>query len=185
MHLQAAMNMRPTKTQQREILDKLGLVRYQRRFVPAGQVAAFKEKAKKADADMHKWKPILNRLCNDLESRDTAASIRARRLIALHDVSAIPALETVFAKSTPTAGKAVVASLAAIQSQEATDSLVRHAVLANHEDVRKAAADALKARDLFTYMPMLLSEMNMPIEVTFQMFGYEGGAFRRTLVAIP
>ncbi|HEY1599898.1 MAG TPA: polymorphic toxin-type HINT domain-containing protein [Pirellulales bacterium] len=182
MHLRIAMNLRPTKTQQRELLDKLGLMRYQKRFVPADQVASIKDRAKKADADFHKWKPILSRLCNDLESRDTARQASAReRLVALQDVSTIPAMETVFAKSSATAGKAAIGALAAMRSQEATDSLVRHAVFATSEDVRKAAAEALKARDLFTYVPLLLSAMNTPIEVTFQVFGYEGGAFGERL----
>ena len=150
--------------------------------MPAATAEALKRQAKESEAALQKWKPVLTRLRGDLESRDKARQeAAAQQLEAVHDAAAIPALETVFAKSTADAGQAAIAALAAMPQQAATDSLVRHALLARHEEVRQAAAEALKPRDVFTYVPLLLAGMNTPIEVSFQVYGYEGGAFGERL----
>jgi hypothetical protein len=182
MHLSAALQTRPSKAQQRDALGKLGMVRYRKTLMPAATAEALKKQAKETELALQHWKPLLTRLRNDLESRDHQRhAAAAEDLKLIQDPSAIQALETVFAKATPEAGKVAIAALAGMKQQQATDSLVRHAVLARHEEVRKAAAEALKERDLFTYVPLLLGGMNTPIEVNFQFFNNASGAFGERL----
>ena len=182
LHLVSALQLRPTKIQQRDVMNKLGLVRYQKSIMPAAEAEALKKKSKEAETAMQEWKPRLNRLREDLESRDTARQDAAReKLLALKDTAAIAPLEAVFAKAKPEAAKVAVAAIAGMKQQAATDSLVRHAVLAPHEEVRKAAAEALRPRSVFSYVPILLSSMNTPIEISFQAFSYDGGAFGERL----
>jgi hypothetical protein len=150
--------------------------------MPARTAEALKQQAKQSEAALQRWKPILTRLRGDLESRDQARQqAAAEQLKAIQDVAAIPALETVFVKSTPESGKAVIAALTTMQQQAATDSLVRHAVLAKHEEVRKAAAEALHQCDIFVYAPVMLSNLRMPIEVSFQVSTDPVGGFRERL----
>ena len=129
LHLANVLQLRPTNNQQRDVAEKLGLVRYRKILMPAATAEALKRQAKESEAALQKWKPVLTRLRGDLESRDKARQeAAAQQLEAVHDVTAaIPALETVFAKSTADAGQAAIAALAAMPQQEATDSLVRHA----------------------------------------------------------
>ncbi len=185
MHWRAAMSTRPKLNQQREIFSKLGLVRYRKRLMPAATAEVLRKQAKEAEAAVQKWKPLLTRLRGDLESRDTARQeSAAQQLKDLHDLSVIPVLEAVFAKATPEAGVAAIGALAFMPQQAATDSLVRHAIFAKHEEVRKAAAGALKPRDVFTYVPMLLASMNTPIEISFQYGVTEGGSLREAPVSL-
>ncbi|HVU90012.1 MAG TPA: polymorphic toxin-type HINT domain-containing protein [Pirellulales bacterium] len=182
MHLQAAMSMRPTHNQQRDIMKKLDLVRYQKQLMPAAKADLYKKHDKELEALMHKWKPILTRWRGDLESRDASRQIDAeQKLNDIKDVAVIPVLETVFAKSGATAGAAAVKVIAAMPEIKASESLVRFAVLAENEEVRQAAAEALRSRDVFSYVPMLLAGLSNPIEISFQSFAGEGGIFGERL----
>ncbi len=182
MHLQVAMMLRTTHAQQRDIIKKLGLVRYQKQLMPAARAELLKKHEKELEVMMHKWKPILSRLRSDLESRDAARQIDAeQQLNNIKDIAVIPVLETVFAKSGATAGTAAVKAIAAMPEVKASESLVRFAVLAENEQVRKAAAEALKPRDVFSFVPMLLAGLSNPIEISFQSFAGEGGIFGERL----
>jgi hypothetical protein len=182
MHLQAAMYLKPTHNQQREIIKKLGLVRYQKQLMPTAKAELYKKHDKELEALTHKWKPILTRLRGDLESRDASRQIdAAQKLSEIKDVAIIPVIEVVFEKSGATAGTAAVKTIAAMPEIKASESLVRFAVLAENEEVRKVAAEALKSRDVFSYVPMLLAGLSNPIEISFQTFTGEGGIFGERL----
>ncbi|HEY4308151.1 MAG TPA: polymorphic toxin-type HINT domain-containing protein [Pirellulales bacterium] len=178
MHLQMALYSRPTHAQQKEITEKLGLVRFQKQLMPAAKADMIKKHDKELEAVTKKWRPIVTRWRNDLDSRDTGRQAEAaRQLKEIKDIAVIPVLETVFGKAGPTAGKAVTSTIDAMPQPKASESLVRFAVLAENEQVRKAAAQALKTRDMFSFVPMLLSGLSNPIEISFQTFAGEGGIF--------
>ncbi len=80
---------------------------------------------------------------------------------------------------------AVVAAIAEMPQIKASESLVRFAVLAENEQVRKGAAEALKSRDIFSFVPMLLAGLSNPIEISFQTFMGEGGIFGDRLSLVP
>ncbi len=55
--------------------------------------------------------------------------------------------------------------LGRIADQRATESLIRSAVLPEWQSVREAAAEQLKRRDRYSYLPQMLSGLAMPIQV--------------------
>jgi hypothetical protein len=182
IHLANALRLQPAKGKRAEVINKLGLVRYRNQLMPAATAEVLKKQAKDADAALAKWKPILTRLRGDLESRDKGRQEAARtRLKESKDLAIIPALEAVFGTAKPESGEAAIDALAAMPQQAATNSLVRFALFAKHEEVRTAAGKALAARDVFSYAPQLLSAMQMLIEVNFQVGVTEGGAFQERL----
>ena len=162
------LRLRPPRASAAEVINKLGLVRYRNQLMPAATAEVLKKQAKESEAALAKWKPILSRLRGDLESRDKNRQEAARKQFKdAPDPAMIPALEAVFATAKPEVGQAAVDALIAMPQQAATDSLVRFALLAKHEGMRDTAAAALKGRDPFTFVPFLLSQMQMPIEVSF------------------
>lgn len=182
IHLANALRLQPAKGKRAEVINKLGLVRYRNQLMPAATAEVLKKQAKEADAALAKWKPILTRLRGDLESRDKNRQEAARTTLKeVQDPAIIPALEAVFATAKPEVGESAIAGLSAMPQQVATDSLMRFAIFAKHEEVRAAAGKALAARDIFSYAPQLLSEMHTLIEVNFQIGMTEGGAFREQL----
>ncbi len=183
VHLIVAMQLNPTKKQSHDIIRKLCLVRYQGQLVFPAQAEALKARQKRADAALRDWKPRLARLSRDIEVRDVNKRSKAiAELRALRDPAAIPALESVFAKARPAAGEATVAALAAMPGQPATDSLLRFAVLADQEDVRTAAATALGTRNVYAYVPTLISALQAPVEVTFEADFSSGLAHHRLVL---
>ncbi|HVU90013.1 MAG TPA: polymorphic toxin-type HINT domain-containing protein [Pirellulales bacterium] len=168
IHLANALRLAPAKGKRAEVINKLGFVRYRHQLMPAATAEVLKKQAKEAEAALAKWKPILTRLRGDLESRDKNRQETARtKLKESQDPAIIPALEAVFATARPEIGQAAIDALVALPQQAATDSLVRFALFAKHDGMRQAAAVALKERDFFTFVPFLLSNMQMPIEVSF------------------
>ncbi len=175
LHFMAALQAHPNNGQTREIIAKLSLVRYRKNYITAEQAELLKTQAKQFETAFRKWKPRLTRLRADLEGRDKAKQASAAKQLAEIDLEAIPALEAVFASSRPAAAKVAIEALAGLREQPATDSLVRHAIFAEHEEVREQAARALSSRDVFAYAPWLLASMSSPIEVQFQVARLEDG----------
>jgi hypothetical protein len=62
-----------------------------------------------------------------------------------------------------------------MKGQVATNSLVRHAVLSEHERVREMAADQLSKRSWFAYVPALLGNLKTPVELDYRVAAFSGG----------
>ena len=75
----------------------------------------------------------------------------------------------------PDVGQAIVATVAAMPEQRATDSLVMHAVFAPHESVRQSAAEALQARPMYGYVPTLVSALEPMVDVRYDTFPLADG----------
>lgn len=166
VHLVLALQAGPTKRQPHEIIRKLGLVNYFGTWMPAQQAEILTAQSKRTEQDFHDWKPFLAELRRKIEGHDSDKRMKATaELRAIRDIGAIPALEWVFANSRPETVAIVIAALADMPEQEATDSLIRHAIRAQSEDVRRIAATALKDRPIFAYIPTLISVIKAPVEV--------------------
>jgi hypothetical protein len=182
MHLVYAMQSRPTKKQSHDIIRRLGVVRYRGALMLPAQAEMLKAESKKSDEAMQEWKPRLTALRRNIESPDRAKSSAAlEQLRAIRDPAAIPALETVFVKSKPAIVKQVLETIGDMPDQAATDALLRCAILADDEDIRQAAAVALKPRPVFSYVPTLIGALESPVEVQFQT-DCVVGQFRHRLV---
>ncbi|HEY2837873.1 MAG TPA: polymorphic toxin-type HINT domain-containing protein [Pirellulales bacterium] len=127
-----------------------------------------RQEAKEAAAALRAWRPRLISLRRDAESRDPARrEQRLSELAAIKDVSALPAIESVFANADGELGSAVVACLANIGEQAATDSLIRYSVSAENEEVRHDAASALADRSMFSYVPTMMAILVPPTKIEF------------------
>jgi hypothetical protein len=178
VHLIYAMQFRPTQAEARRIRKILGLVRYQETLMPAVQAELMKEEAQRTRKALQEWKPRLSAIQRDLESRD-----RERRRGAVEqiraiegDASAVPLLESLLASTKPADTQTVIRSLAALPNQSATDALVRCALFANDEATRKSAADSLKSRSIFGYVPTLIGAFEPLVQVKLGFgYGFGGG----------
>ena len=63
-----------------------------------------------------------------------------------------------------------------MQARQATDSLVKHAVLSEFPGVRKAAAVELRERPWFAYVPVLLGSLQVPAELSYYVTTLTDGA---------
>ncbi len=120
----------------------------------------------------------------DVENHDKAlAEIRQVR-----EIESIPSFEKVTlgrdafdAKLAEPCLQITLAYLQALHelpNQPATESIARHAVLAPGNKARDMAINELKTRKQANYLPMLLSNLQMPIESTFSVVKDPDGSVR-------
>lgn len=178
VHVLCAYYLHPTLP---GLLKRLGLAHYGGRIMSREQIAALKKEAHRADTQLKKWKAELARLRTAIDGDNLDHRVAALgRLRAIRDPAAIPALEQVFGDALSTGGaQAVVAALAAMPEQAATDSLVRHALFSPDEMVRRQAAESLRPRSLFSYVPTMISALQSPIQVSYESVPYPSGAGHR------
>jgi hypothetical protein len=132
-------------------------------------VKDLEEQLKEDNENFAKWKERLQKLSKQIEKgQDAEAAIDQIRKI--NDAAAIPALEAMFGRSKPEVGLAVVECLSNLPDLAAVESLVRFSVLSPHSAVREAAANALKPRSMYAYVPLLISGLKSPVVVQFQRF---------------
>lgn len=160
----------------REARDRIDLVEYQGRLMLRQDATARLQEDKLREATIGTWIPRLIALRNGITAGTSSARQQAfLDLAAIHEPDAIPALEAASRLSPGIVGKAVVASLSGMHGQAATDSLVRHAVLAQDIEVRQAAIEGLKERSPYGYVPMLLQYLKLPVDIQFETFFLEDG----------
>ncbi len=159
-----------------EARDRLGLVNYQGKFVSPQQKVTLEAEARRSQIAATEWVPKLLTLRNDIMTGQAAARKKAtEELQSIREPDAIPALEAATKLSSAEVGRAVAVSLSQIHDQAATDSLVRHAVLAQDAKTRSTATDALRSRSLYAYVPMLLAYMQLPIKARLETFFLDDG----------
>jgi len=112
-----------------------------------------------------KWQDRLLRVAGGLDDRGSARSDAARRkLVADLDVDAAPAIESILATHSQPAALLAVELLGEMPEHQASQALVRIAVLSPWADVRDQAASQLQTRPYDHYVPLLLSELATPID---------------------
>ncbi|HEY4312301.1 MAG TPA: polymorphic toxin-type HINT domain-containing protein [Pirellulales bacterium] len=168
LHYSVALLINP---ELKEARDHLQLVDFHGTQVLPAQATMLEAREHMLDVTVHHWMPRIDELCKSINGDELAArSSGFEALSTIRDREAIPALEGASRNNTGTVGRAVVASLSGMRGQEATDSLVRHAVLAQDDAVRQAAIDGLRPRSLYASVPMLLNYLQLPVEVRFDTF---------------
>ncbi len=172
LHLSFALMMKPGYA---AAIDKLGLVRYQGRLMPRAQAGLLEERSKQSAAAMRQWKPKLTRLLYEIESHESKRhDAGERELVAIRDPLVIPALESLAWKAPAPVGRAIVKALGAMDQQEATDALLRQSVYSPQAQVRRAAAETLQSRSVFSYVPTLMDVLRPPVQVEFETYTING-----------
>jgi pretoxin HINT domain-containing protein len=148
------------------LMTRLGMVKFQGQWIPEQNLDEFRRLDDRQRRVEKKWKPVFAEWKDDLKADDAVAYEKlAERLAEVTDGEALPILEEMLSTHSEKAALAVVGCLDMLAMQEATESLVRHAVFSEFEAVRVAAAAALKKRPKYNYMPMLIAGLVDPLEV--------------------
>ena len=120
--------------------------------------------AREEQESLAQWGEMMREIRDGLLKESLAKRERAaKRLLAVRDPSAIPAMEAIVSPASDRAGKLVVETLSAINDPAASLSLARHAIYYPSHLVRDAAAKKLQTRDKHSYVPQLIAMMYLPV----------------------
>ncbi len=143
----------------------LGFVKFGEEWIHEEDLQRLQEQSEARREALKHWKPIAVKIRTGLRSevprRHEAALGQLR---AIDTPEAILALEWAFASESETLSQQVLDRIAQIHGQQATASLVRHAVFSPFGNVRVAAANYLKKRPADEYAPLLVGLLSTPME---------------------
>jgi hypothetical protein len=164
-----------------EAIAELGLQLFDGILMTKEQVDAEKKNTAAALRSFHEWQPKIMRWRKAIEQGNAKQLDEALR--GLHDINdpgAIGALEV--SLSVPSVTKRGVElnlllaeTLGRFPQQEATDALLRRAVLAETEQLASAAVEQLKKRPMHTYVPKLIAAIPGKVKTRFNVFVLPSG----------
>jgi tetratricopeptide (TPR) repeat protein len=153
-HYEQVIQLDPTRD---TAWKHLGFKKQGNRWVKADQAAATKlEAERQKQADKH-WRPILEKLRDDLRSKDTARRARAERQLA--DVTgprAVPMIWGLFILGTEGSQVAAVSMLSQIEGPAASNALAALAIFSPRAEVQRRASESLTRRDLRDILTRLI-----------------------------
>lgn len=148
-----------------EAVRALDLKKYRNQWFTQQQIDLIKSLEKKFEAEREYWPPRLERWASAIEKKLSSRDDALASLRAIDKPAAIPWLEAyVSPRSSELAGE-VVALVAQWESQDGTDSLVRHAVLSNFPAARALATEQLRKRPLHSFAGALVTSLTAPPEL--------------------
>ncbi|MCH7752563.1 MAG: HEAT repeat domain-containing protein, partial [Planctomycetes bacterium] len=155
----------------RAALNVLNLVWHEGVLLKEGELKHQIERERLVSRQKKKWKVKVKQLRRALEHGEPEQRAVARKEIReIRDPAAVPALLEEFQAEAATEAQTVelhtelMDSLGKIPAPEAVETLVENAVFAPAQSVRYAAANQLRSKQYAEYLPLLLSELEMPIE---------------------
>lgn len=164
-----------------EAIGALGLQLFNGRLLTKAQIDQEKKQAVDVQRAMHEWQPKLVKWRRALESGSPKQLDEALRgLKDLDDPAALPSLEAVFAvrgqaKKSAELNTLLVETVSRFPQQEATDILLRRAVMSDSPDVCAAAADQLKKRPMHAYVPTLIAAIPGKLKTRFNVYVLPNG----------
>jgi hypothetical protein len=153
----------------KEAVRQLDLREVNGAWVPADELKAREEQAKQVEAAIAKWRPLLKKLQEQIDGEDYARRDRAiEEFHKLDDVAIIPVLESFLLDAGERFQEEAIERLATFPHYEATEVLVRYAILGRTSIVRDQASAALKPRPMHEFVPLLLAGLTAPFKSRFQ-----------------
>ena len=160
----------------KDAVRALGLRKYGNQWLTQREIEEREQLSREQKEAQQKWQPIVERLRKSLENPDAEQHEPAlAELRALDDVAAIPFLEAGFSDADEWIQREAVGTLGKMRDPAATYALLRTSVLAPSESVRDAAADQLKPRPVFSYIPILMGSLETPVEYSYYFVVYATG----------
>jgi hypothetical protein len=152
------------------------------------QIAELERMRDAAEENFKRFKPQMVALCRDAVAADATKRNAALAAIrALTDPAVMEALQFAAAKYSATSAKfaldmqlAMISAFANMPQHDATLRLMNFAVFSRHAEVRKLAAESLKARPQTDYVPLLMSALRAPIDVSVDVIALPDGTVRMT-----
>jgi hypothetical protein len=148
-----------------EAIKALGLHKFRNRWLTPDQIEQSKQFEQEVDKSREFWKPRLDRWAEAIERNLKSRNDALANLREVDDPHCIPWLEAFVSQRSAELGTIVVQVLGRFPQQEATDSLVRHAIGSELEPVRAAAIEALQARPLQAFAGRLVESLTAPPEL--------------------
>lgn len=162
------------------VMARLGMVKFQGRWIPKEDVDAYRSADDEQRRLERKWRPLFASWKAELGSGDAMSYEKlAEHLPEVTEMKALPLLEEIVSTHSEKAALTVVAFLDTQSNQAATESLIRHAVFSEFNAVRAAAAEALRKRPKYNYIPILIAGLVAPLEIEVE-YPYGNGGYRRT-----
>ena len=162
-------NPKASESQVADAAAQLDLVSAGGMILTRRELKQAQEREKRIADAIEKYRPILAQLQPAIDGdfgvkHDTAAA----KLAGLEDPAVIPAIETYVTDHREGFGEELVKLLAMFPQVEATQTLVRFAVLSPFLSVQQRATAELKKRPLHDYVPTLLAGLVAPIESQYR-----------------
>lgn len=160
-HLTRVLDATPDHAEARA---RLGFKQINGAWVTPDEVERQNQRTQAEAEALAKWKPQLEKLCDQLRQRSEQKRSAARtRLTEISDPAAIPAIEATLTTENEEMALLAVEIVGKMTASEATQSLIRHAVYSAFDPVREAAARQLRERSHDAFVPPLLASLNTPV----------------------
>ena len=162
-------NAKADRDQMEDAARQLELVAVGGRILTRGQLKKEQEREQAIASAIEKYCPLLADLQAHIDgSSPEKRAAAAARLAALDDPSLIPAIETYVTSHRERFGEELLKVLVRFPQVEATQTILRYAVLTPYLTVRESAIAELKKRPWHDYMPTLLAGLVSPLEAKYQ-----------------
>lgn len=165
-HLSRILDLNPD---QAGIRERLGMRNVNGQWLTRNEALATSDRLDKEAVARLRWRGDLREIRQGLLHASPARRQAAReRLASIQDPFVLPAMESILSSTSEECSLAVVDVASQIAGQQATDSLIRHAVFSPFPLVREGAAEKLRSRPRESFVPDLISEMYLPATSQFQ-----------------
>ncbi len=172
-HLTAVLEIDPENPQARQLL---GYRRVDGAWLSEEEIREAAVRAQQMEVGLQQWKPKLEEILRGLAHRsERQRELAAKRLEAIDDPAAIPAVELVLSMRDEQTALLAVGVLDRLRGPDAALALARQAVFSPWEPVRDAAATALGKRDPASYAPQLLAAMSTPVQTRASLYRAPNG----------
>jgi len=158
------------------VRERLGFIRVDGAWVEAEDLKQNLSSVAQSRENFAAWRKDMQENVVALHHRsEHKRNAAIKRIQAIDDAAAIPALERILAVDSEPAAQMAIEIIAKFPTQDATDALIRLSVASPWQTARVGAAQQLSPRDEMSFVPSLLTEMYTPAMSRMQVYRGNGG----------
>jgi hypothetical protein len=158
-----------SQSAKKEAIRKLRLTVYGGMLLTDEEIALYKRQVEQNRQAFEEWVPRIDKWVKAIQGGARKRQFALKQFRGLRDPAAIPTLEMLLSTRSEELALELVSLLSNMPQQEATVSLVRHAVDSPWSSVGDAAVQTLQRRPLHDYAPLLLQRLVSPIQSQFSL----------------
>lgn len=171
-----------TKAAQKEAARKLDLQVFNGQYYTSAELAALQQQNQEKQAAFETWRPKIvawRKACASTKPQQRDQAEQAlQELREVSDPKAILAIEASLYDSSDPFAAELITLLGKFPEFEATQALVRFALLTPSPQLVQAAVKQLKPRAIHDYYPQLLVLLQAPVQSQFRVFRTRDGVIR-------